>query len=61
MLSGNPEYKNVFTENMELANKQGAHLHELTKSEAFDKYQKMAQEWDEYIQSSVFAVYDLKR
>lgn len=58
VLSGNPEYKNVFTENMELANKQGAHLHELTNSESFDKYQTMAQEWDEYIQSSVFAIYD---
>lgn len=58
VLSGNPKYKNVFTENMELANKQGAHLHELTNSESFDKYQTMAQEWDEYIQSSVFAIYD---
>lgn len=58
VLSGNPEYKNVFTENMELANKQGAHLHELTTSETFDKYQKMAKDWDEYIQSSVFAIYD---
>lgn len=58
VLSGNPKYKDVFNENVELANTQGAHLHELTNSESFDKYQKMAHEWDEYIQSSVFAIYD---
>ena len=58
VLSGNPEYKTIYTDNMALASEQGAHLREITNSDSFAKYQQMAEEWNEYIQTSVFAVYD---
>ncbi|MCH7323840.1 methyl-accepting chemotaxis protein [Solibacillus sp. MA9] len=58
VLSGNPKYKTIFTENMELASEQGAKLHEITSSDIYEKYHKMEEEWNTYIQTSVFAVYD---
>lgn len=58
VLSGNPEYKKIYTDNMTLAQEQGEHLHKITQSETFERYQTMADEWDDYIQTSVFAVYD---
>ncbi|WP_274308832.1 methyl-accepting chemotaxis protein [Solibacillus daqui] len=58
VLSGKPEYKTVFTENMELASEQGAKLREITSSDTYEKYHKMEEEWNTYIQTSVFSVYD---
>lgn len=58
VLSGNPKYKTIYTDNMTSAKEQGNHLRKITSSDSFEKYQTMAEEWDNYIQTSVFAIYD---
>lgn len=58
VLSGNPEYKTIFVDNMEIANEQGSRLRKITSSDTYEKYHKMEEEWNTYIQTSVFDVYD---
>lgn len=58
VLSGNSKYKDIFSENMELAKEESNQLREITSSAEFEEYATMAEEWDEYIQTNVFAVYD---
>ncbi len=58
VLSGNSTYKDIYTENEAIALEKGDLLRSLTQSNEFEKYEKMAEEWSNYVQTSVIDVYD---
>ena len=58
ILSGDATYKDIYTENVKIALEKGELLRSLTYSEKFEQYSKMAEEWSDYVQTSVIDVYD---
>ena len=58
ILSGDATYKDIYTENVKIALEKGELLRSLTYSEKFEQYAKMAEEWSDYVQTSVIDVYD---
>lgn len=58
VLSGNSTYKDIYAENVTLAKDREEKLRTLTQSDDFERYTSMAHEWNNFIQTSVFDVYD---
>lgn len=58
VLSGSSTYKDIYTENVAIAQQKEEQLRVLIQSDEFEKYAKMAAEWSNYVQTSVLDVYD---